>query len=410
MIQVLNVLFEERAGGPQWRVLQVARALRPRGVETIVVIPRGDPTYGSLLREAGIPVHQVDLVRLRHSGRVAVHARFLACFWPGVVALRRLIRERHIDVVHTNGLMHLQAAIAARLENVPLAWHLNDAHSPWLVRRNFTRLVERWADGIAIAAQAVGRYYFPDLSGVGERLHLLYAPVDTDRFSPAVDGSAVRKELGISETAPSVGVVANLSPGKGIEYLLEAAPIVRRRFPETKFVVVGAPLENRRAYWRELRQRRQELGLMRDVIFTGRRQDMPEVMRSLTIAVQTSEAEACPMAVLEASATGLPVVATAVGGTTELVEDGVTGVLVPPRSPAHLAAAIIRLLEAPEAAARMGLAGASRMRERFSLEACVKAHVGLYNAVLGRAVRAPHRQELTQAAAPPRIQDVYSGN
>jgi glycosyltransferase involved in cell wall biosynthesis len=406
---VLNVVFEERLGGPQLRVLRIAQILRTRSLETVVVIPRGDPAFASLLREAGIAFRELDLVRLRHTRNPSVHARFLARFWGNVRALRQLIRERGIDLVHTNGLMHLQAAIAARREKVPLVWHLNDTRSPWLVRRTFTPLVERWADGIAIAAQAVGRYYFPDRCGVDGRLHLLYAPVDTDRFSPALDGSAVRKELGIGETAPLVGVVANLSPGKGIEYLLEAAPIIRGRIPETKFLVVGAPLESRQAYWRELLQRRQELGLIRDVIFTGRRQDMPELMRSLSVAVQTSEAEACPMAVLEASASGLPVVATDVGGTPELVEDGVTGLLVPPKSPVHLAAAIIRLLEAPEAARRMGLAGASLMRQRFSLEACVDAHAGLYNAVLDRAAYTSCHPEPVQAP-PQKIQDVYSRN
>lgn len=399
MRTVLNVLFEERIGGPQLRVLGVAQGLQKRGVETIVVIPHGDPAFACLLQEAGIAFKELDLVRLRDTRQAAVHTRFVAHFGGNVRALQQLIREHGIDLVHTNGIMHLQAAIAARREGVRLIWHLNDTHSPWLLRRTFTPLVERWADGIAIAAQAVGHYYFRNSCPISGRLHLLYAPVDTKRFSPRPDSGRVRKELGISEEAPVVGVVANLSPGKGLEYLVEAAPTIRLRFPETKFLIVGAPLENRRAYAYQLMQRCEELALTGEVIFTGRRHDVPELMRSLTVAVQTSEVEACPMAVLEASASGLPVVATAVGGTPEVVEHGITGLLVPPKSPADLATAVIRLLEAPEMARRMGRAGVLRMKQRFSLDACVEAHVALYNAALARAADAPHDRQLIKAAA-----------
>ena len=395
MRRVLNALYEERFGGPQSHVLQVAPGLRRRGVETIVVIPRGDPTFASLLREARVPFHELDLVRLRDTWNPAVHARFLARFWPNVAALRRLIREHHVEIVHTNGLMNLQAAIAARLEGARLIWYLHDTYSPKLVRLMFLPLVQSWADRIAIAAQAVGRYYFPDPFAVEGRLHLIYAPVDTGRFNPAVDGSAVRAELGIGGdcpvVGPVVGTVANLSPGKGVEFLLEAAPYIRHRFPETKFMVAGRPLENRRTYWRFLQRRTEELGLTKDVVFAGCREDMPQVMGAMTVYVQPSESEACPMAVLEASASGLPVVATDVGGTRELVTHGVTGLLIEPRQPHQIAEAVIRLLDRPDAARSIGMAGAERIRRLFSLDACVAAHARLYSEVLGKgaASKAP---------------------
>jgi len=383
MTRILNVLFDERVGGPQLRVLQVARQLRQRGVETHVVIPKGDPQFASMLSEGGIPCHQLDLVRLRQTFRPLPHVRFATQFWPNVCSLTCLIRRHRIQIVHTNGLMHLQAAVAARLGAVPLVWHLNDVETPPLVLPIFPRLVRRWADSVAVAAAAVSRHCFPNGTEPKGWTHVLYAPVDTEKFSPE-PGTRVRAEFGIPADTPLVGAVANFSPGKGLEYLLEAAPTIKERYPKAKFLFVGEMLENRRSYWQALLRRREQLGLATDIIFTGRRNDMSEVYRAMTLLVQASEAEACPMAVMEAGASGLPVVATEVGGTPELVEHGLTGLLIAPRNPARIAEAVIDVFSDPGRARRMGLAAAERMRRYFSLDRCVEAHIRLYESVLRR--------------------------
>jgi glycosyltransferase involved in cell wall biosynthesis len=406
--RVFNVLFDERVGGPQLRVLQIARRLK--SFETIVIIPKGDPKYAALLKQSQIPYREIDLVRLRYSRNPLVHGKFLAKFWPNVAALRRLIREHQVKIVHTNGLRHLQAAIAARLEGVKLIWHLNDVVTPPLLRLTLLPFVRSWANHIAVAARAVERTCFADAVEQNGQPSVLYAPVDTGRFNPGVNGSPVRFEFGIGDCSPVVGMVANVCPGKGFEYLLEATTLIKRRYPTTKFLFVGGMLQNRRAYWDSLRRRIEELGLARDVILTGQRDDVPQIMRALTVFVQASESEACPMAVLEASASGLPVVATNVGGTPELVEDGTTGILIEPRNPAEIAKAVLRLLECPETAHQMGQAGTERMRRHFSLDACVEAHARMYGAVLNRAENAALTDRAREPVATENIEDVYSRN
>jgi glycosyltransferase involved in cell wall biosynthesis len=394
VITVLNVLYEERVGGPQWRVLQVAQGLRARGVLTIVTIPRGDQRFANLLRDVGVPFEELDLVRLRQTGNPAVHAKFLVRFWRNVGELRRLIRKHGAQVVHNNGSIHSQAAMAARLEGVRLVWHLNDVGMPKPLRLIFLPLVRSWADRIAIASQAVGQFYFPSPGEVNGRLHLLYAPVDPVRFRPDVDGSGVRAALGVEPIGPLVGSVGNASPGRGWEFLLEAAPQIKERHPAVKFLFVGELLENRRAYWSGLMRRAKDLNLSEDIIFSGRRQDMPQVMRALQLYVHPSDSEACPMSVLEACASGLPVVATDVGGIQEIVQDGVSGCLVPPRSPSEIARAVISLLDSPGLSQRMGRAAAQRVRALFSLPQCVEEHVRVYTAALKAAPR--------QSQEPPR--------
>ncbi len=383
MTNLINVLYDERVGGPQLRVLQVAQRLKEKGFATIVVMPDGDPTFKSMLDHNQIPHKTFKLVRLRQTTNPIIHAEYVARFLPNVRTLRRLIRECNAEIVHTNGVMNLQAAIAARLEAVPLVWHLNDVFTPKALRTILLPLVRSWSTQIAVAARAVGEHYFPKPSSINGRLRVLYAPVDTKRFNPSIEGSRIRAELCIPADCPLIGTVGNFDPVKGQHYLLEAVPRIRQEYPRAKFLFVGEALKNRHGYWGELRRRADALGFAAEVVFAGRREDMPEVYGAIDIYVHPSESEACPMAVMEASASGVPVVATDVGGTRELVEEGVTGLLIEPRNPAQIADSVIRVLADPGLARRIGTAGAERMRRYFSLDHCVEAHVRLYESVLG---------------------------
>ena len=410
MIVVLNVLYDERVGGPQFRVLQLAKRLRNFGFETHVVIPEGDPRFADLLAESEIPCHQLNLVRLRDTFSPRPHVRYGALFWPNVIALRQLIRQYHVEIVHTNGLRHVQAAVAARLERVKLVWHLNDVVTPWLLRLGLMPLVRSWSDAVAIASQAVGRRCLISRHGLEDRSWLLYAPVDTEKFHPGVDGGNVRREFGIPAGSPVIGMVANVCPGKGQEHFLEAASQIKRRYPDAKFLVVGSKLANREEFWSAVIQQIKRLGLTADAFLTGRRNDVAQLLRAMTVCVQASESEACPMAVLEAAASGVPVVATNVGGTPELIEDGISGILVDPRNASQIAKAVLRLLDAPEMARRIGMAGAERMRALFSLDRCVDEHIRLYTALLPSKGLPEVRSELSSPIAPEQCVDVHTRN
>ncbi len=382
-MRVLNVLHDERFGGPQSRVLQVATRLRGSGVETVVVIPRGERLFGSLLDESGIPWYELDLVRPRQTSDPRAHLQYARHFWSNVVAVRTLLKQERIDLVHANGLCNLQAPLAARLEGIPLVWHLNDVGTPRLLVRLFLPLLRRWASAVAMSAKAVSSYYFPEPMATDGRFFVLYPPVDCRRFHPEVDGTGVRAELGIDPSAPVVGVVGNLNPDKGFHHFLRAVPSIKRSFPDAKFMIVGSPLETRKAYAHSLVSLATELGVRQDVIFTGRRSDVPRVLAAMSVYVQAARVEAIGMANMEASAVGLPVVATAVGGAAEIVEEGTSGTLIEPECPAAIARAVEELLRAPEKARDMGRHGAARMQELFSVDACVDAHLRVYRASVG---------------------------
>jgi glycosyltransferase involved in cell wall biosynthesis len=172
--------------------------------------------------------------------------------------------------------------------------------------------------------------------------------------------------------------VSNFYPYKGHEDLVEAIPRVVRDHPDTLFLLVGrdsGTLERNR-------QRVGQLGMDRQVRFLGDRTDVMDLVRGSDLFVHPSREEGFSNAILEAMAGGLPVVACDVGGNPEAVKDGETGLLVPPRNPEKLSAAILDLLADGEKRKRMGATGRKRATEEFSFDRMVKEMEALYDSVL----------------------------
>jgi glycosyltransferase involved in cell wall biosynthesis len=161
---------------------------------------------------------------------------------------------------------------------------------------------------------------------------------------------------------------------KGHACLIEAARIVCRAVPSAKFVLVGDGAERPK-----LEQQVGQAGLEKNFLFLGLRQDVPELLACCDLSVLPSEAEGLPNSVLESMAAGLPVVATRVGGTPEIIIDGVNGLLVPPRNPPALADAILRVLQDADLARRLSRTGQARMRTRFSYDRLIAQLEQLYS-------------------------------
>jgi glycosyltransferase involved in cell wall biosynthesis len=182
-------------------------------------------------------------------------------------------------------------------------------------------------------------------------------------------------------------MVGGLHPRKRHDLLIEAAPHVLEHVPEARFVIVGGGFEDVGAeYEAGLKQRAADLGLAERVVFTGRRDDVPAILRVCDLFVLPSDQEGLPGSVLEAMATGKPCVVTPAAAAP--VVDGTTGLVVPPNDPQALADAIVRILHDGELAEAMGRAGRERAVEAYSLEATVRQYEALYE----RLVPATGRQ------------------
>jgi glycosyltransferase involved in cell wall biosynthesis len=248
------------------------------------------------------------------------------------------------------------------------------------VKRRIQRMICRMATAVVANADAV-RDWLTDQGIAKEKVHVIRNGVVFRDLPQASDGPTVRQEFGISAQEPIVGAVCRLTRVKGVEYLVEAAGLLRSRHANAHFIILGDG-ESKPA----LMQRVKELGLASRFHFAGYRTDTQRFLREFDISILPSLTEGLSNTLMESMAAGLPVVATRVGGTPELVSHEQTGLLVNPQDAASLGQSISRLLDNPVFAQRLGAAGRSHILDHFSMEQSVSSTETLYSELLqGRA-------------------------
>jgi len=384
--RILFVIHHAVFGGPHNQALRLAGPLRERGYETVVLLPDMAGDAPERLSRAGITVERMPLHSFRARLDPLLQARFALGFVPEVLAIRRCIRAQGIDIVQVGGLINPHAALAARAEGVPVVWQLLDTRAPPLV----AWAAMLWVRALATVVMPTGRKVlaaFPGWRRVASRVVPFMPPVDTDAFRPQPElCSSVRQEWGIPEGVPVVGSVANINPQKGIATLIEAFGRLRRQIPHARLVLIGAQYDAHGSYSRQLRLRLGQLGLRdgTDVLFLGGRQDIERQLQGFDLFALASvpRSEGLPTVLLEAMSSGLPVVATDVGGVREIVEEGVTGLVVPALSDDAFAGAAVAILRDPQLRADMSRAARKRAQEHFSLARCADVHVDAYTKAL----------------------------
>ena len=362
-IKVVELLANANNGGAQEHVFNlVSRIDRSRYDVSVCSL-----TPGSAIRKlerAGIPVCVIEAP----DDAAAVEA--VAAHLVAVNA----------DVVH-NHMYH------AEVIGTQAAWRVAETgrRRPLIVgtvhssrirsdddRALLRRLTPRIDHLIAVSSSIVRK--IADEERHGAPVSLIYNGVDLERYDHQVPCCTLREEYGLPESGPMVGVVARLEHEKGHPTLIEAWPGVLAAFPDASLLVVGEG--SRRD---ELVDQVRTLGIDRSVVFTGRRDDVPAVTKSLDVAVLPSYREAQGLSILEAMALSRPVVASNVGGIPEMIVDGQTGLLVPPHDPVALAAAIVRLLTDHPLADTLGRAGHDLVHDRFCVELMVRAVETIYD-------------------------------
>jgi glycosyltransferase involved in cell wall biosynthesis len=307
----------------------------------------------------------------------------------GLYQLARLavcLRREKFDVVHTHDLWtNLMGVLAARMAGVPaiVSSRRDLAHFDWYQgsRRNWLRRIQNLSGVVLANATPIRDALISDDGFAPEKLRVIHNGVDTAKFQR---GRRDRERLfpGI-QNQKLVVLVGNMhSDVKGHPWLIDAAPAVLKEFTQTQFVFAGDG-EARPVF----EDQAAKLGVQSNFIFLGRRSDIPDVLASCDIAVLPSRAEGLPNAVLEYMAAGLPTIASRVGGNPELVEDGVTGLLVRPEDSGAIACALLRLLRDPELSLKMAESGRKVAVENYSFERLIREVDALYTELLRRRGR-----------------------
>jgi glycosyltransferase involved in cell wall biosynthesis len=350
-LRVLRIISRMNVGGPARHVAILHAGLDPRHFDSTLVYGTEGMTEGSLRSLLGTASNTVSIPELGREISPLADSVTLA-------RLIRLMREIRPDIVHTHtAKAGFAGRVAARMTGVPIivhTFHGHVFHGYFSPRKTavFLQLESRLA-GISNRLVTISPRLRDEIAGYGVAdakkidvvpLGLRLAPHGTH---PRRTGD-FRQAMGISEDALLIGAVGRLVPIKNLGLLLEAASLARRNVPNLHVVFVGEG-ELRQ----ELAEKANALGLASVVTFAGWQHDLPAVYADLDATVVTSHSEGTPACLIEAMASGCPVIATSVGGVPDMIIPGVTGQLTPPGDANALATAIVHLVKEPEQARSM---------------------------------------------------------
>jgi len=368
-----NLLFTslsgEMLGGGQRSLLLLLERIDKTRYRPFLVCP----AEGGLVEKAEKLGIETEIIRMGSFKTPNIFSTAATVF-----KLRRLIRKKNIDLVHTDSPRQaLYASQAVRKTKTPLIWHVRVSTPE---KKSLDRfLYNRSRKVIAVSRAASLR--FKDYPLTPEKLVVIPNGVDLTQFKQPHPDRRLREELDIEEGSVLVGTLGQLIPGKGHDVLLKAAERVAEQAPEVKTVIVG---NGNTAYRNTLEDLSAKLEIKDKVMFTGYREDIPGILSCLDIAVlpSTTHLEGLSRVIIEAMASGKPVIATDAGGNPEAVEDGRTGILVPPGDPDRLARAILELARDANKRKRMGEAGRKRAEQLFSIEMNIARIEKIYKEIL----------------------------
>jgi glycosyltransferase involved in cell wall biosynthesis len=397
-IVVTELLANAGGGGAQVSVQNLVERLDPSRFD-VEVISLGDGPAVRRLRAAGQTVHVVDG---HDDGRA-------------LAAVLALLERRPPQIIHNHmyraEVIGTRAALALAESGRPKPYVVGTVHSSRVRSSEDQQLLRRLTPAMDRLI-AVSRSIVAKLVAEGRTaapVDLVYNGVDLERYEYTEACCTLPEEYGFAEGSPMVGVIARLEPEKGHATLLDAWTIVDRIVPAARLLIVGEG-----SLREALEAKAEALGLLGEecegdacvgtrharpnakVVFTGLRDDVPAVTAALDVAVLPSYREAQGLAILEALALRRPVVASAVGGVTEMIENERTGLLVPPHDPVALGNAIARVLTDHPLADMVARAGHDLVLARFSLTAMVNAISSIYE--VGAAVVATRSGEARTAA------------
>jgi len=386
-MNVLSVIHYPVFGGPHNRNIQVAPLLREQGVNTIILLPNDHGNAADRIRAAGVEVVQISLGRIRTKYNLWLHAQYFIQLWSNVRAIRKLIRDRNIQVVQINGLLNPHAAIAAKLEGIPVVWQILDTFPPMLLRRILMPMVTYLADVIMCTGEKVAREH-PGATTKQDRLLTFFPPVNLEKFKPNLDKRMqARFELDIQENDVVVGNVSNINPMKGHIWFIRAAALLRKTLPNARFVILGVVGSTGGEYaqqlWSEAERLGLRLGMELIVLDPGNR--VADLEQAFDIFWMTPEpqSEGIPTVIEEAMTLGLPVIAADVGSICEVVTDGVTGFVVPVHDPEAIAEATYTLVHDDSMMTEFSQSARQCAIDKFSSSSCAAQHLLAYEIALG---------------------------
>ncbi len=358
-MNVLQILPELRVGGVERGTVDMAANLVKLGHKAVVISNGGelvkDLTAAGALHYQ-LPVHHKSLL-----GIIAMIPKIAA-----------IIRNEKIDIVHARSRMPAWSAYFAcrRTKTV----FITTCHGYY--KKHLFSYCMGWGKRVIVPSNVIGRHMIEDFGVPRDRIRMIPRSVEVGKFRFTDPAKKRRKEF-------NVGIVGRLTPIKGHLDFIKAMHKASRSVQDLKIWVVGDAPASKDAYKEQIKVLVRRLGLWHCTEFLGSQKDIPEILSHLDLLVlATTTQEAFGRVIIEAQAAGVPVIATAVGGVVDIIDEGKTGLLVPPNDPQAMADAAVRIFRDPALASKMAAAAYERVKERYTVELMVSKTIEVYKEAL----------------------------
>ena len=361
MKNVLHLIETSGPGGAEKMLINLVESLPSANYTSIIGLMK-DGWLSSVLSDLG---HETLILPHKHS----IDLKFSR-------DLVSVIKGKNIDVMHAHEFaMNVYGSMASAVTGVPIVTtvHGKNYYGERLRRRLAYRLVSRHSKMVAVSND-IADFLTKTIGIQAKNIITIHNGVRIDGFRK--DSSArnrIRNMLGLSDGQPLLGTVGNLYPVKGHIYLIQATAIIKKSVPDVKTVIAGRGMLLDR-----LKGEVTGMGLEKNIEFLGYREDIPQLLQAMDIFILPSLSEGTPLSILEAMASLKPVVATDVGGLSEIIDNGETGLLVPSKDPGSLAAKILLVLENREFAEKMAAAARKKGVCEYDLSIMVRKYIDLY--------------------------------
>ena len=385
--KILFLQSTSEIGGTDVSLLRILEKLDRRRFQPVVVIPSEGPMLNALRAQDCRVIIVKEMLKLTTRKKMGYLLLYVLNYPVAVLKIAGIIHREEIDLVHTNTLHNLYGFAAAKLCGRPHVWHLREIVLQSKFFRSFElSLTRRFADKIIVTSQAVADMFLDGARTYPEQMVKIPNGIDTEVFHPANSGEEIYRDLNIPPHTPLVGLVCRIDHWKGVDTFLQAVSICTREYHEARYLIVGGPIEGREDYAKKMVELADTLGIRERVYFTNWRYkpaDMPKVHAALSILVLASSwPEPFGLVLVEAMASGKPVIATDHGGPREICVHGETAMMVRPCDPREMAAAILTLLCDAQKARKMGQAGRERVEILFDQALRIHELEALYDELL----------------------------
>lgn len=362
-LRLMQITHDLAIGGLQQVVVNICRTIDREKFDISVMCLRNLGEFAPEVEQMGI---KVFFIPQKPEG-----ADYLSFF-----KVAKILRQEKIDVIHTHNTQpFVDGTMGALMSGVKIIVHTDHARQfPDKKRYMFAEwLMSHFAYKIVGVSEHTTQNLIRYEKIAPRKLTTILNGIDGAKYDIDIDKFKKRKELGIINKGPVIGLGARLVEQKGIDYLIKAMPAIIKEFPDITLVIAG-----KGNYDDALRDEAKTLGVDRNTLFAGPRLDMPELLKLFDVYVLPSLWEGLPMILLEAMAAGCPVVATNVGGIPKVIEHGKNGSLVEPRDPAAISAEVINILKDSELRQRYIKNGLQSFREKYSAEIMTGEYQKLY--------------------------------